>query len=109
MKTKTGDSKTNLFRIETLSLKILKTDLTVTVISCDLNGYFFVEVEVFFKVKKKMIGLLSYAHLSLKPKILWSTAKKCTETRAACAARVFFFFLPIIFLLCDVVFAVAVG
>ena len=37
LKTKVGDSKTYLFRIQTLSLKILQTDLTATVLSSDLK------------------------------------------------------------------------
>ena len=38
-----------------------------------------------------MIGSLLYGHVVVKT--LWSTAKKCTEIRAASAARLFFVFL----------------
>ena len=53
---KNMDSKTYLFRIQTLSLKKKLTDLTVKVISCD-SKLFFVEVEVPFKVNTEIVSI----------------------------------------------------
>ena len=64
-----------------------------------------------FKVKTEnefFIVICSRCRQNLKFGDLWSTAKKCTEIRVARAARAFFLFQPIIFLLCGVAVAVAV-
>ena len=58
------------------------------------------------------VGFNSYPAVAVAsflklPVVLWSTAKRCTEIRAARAARLFFDFYPMK-LLCGIVIAVAV-